>query len=358
MYCCFMNSSGYSQAAQNYLFALNKTNQFDIKLKIFGDRPTRPAISDENYEFFISLTRKEDNNRILIYHCIPTIQRRVQSKNRNIGFATFETFDPPETWIDILNQNDAIIVPSRFNFKIFSHMRIKKPIYYIPHCIDFDIYNRNVKPLYKYDKFTFLFMGIWRERKGYKQLLEAWLSEFTDKDNVQLVIKTDKIKQAENYFYSLRKQMGINKGFAPIIFENKIFDENLLPKFVKSVDCLIAPTLGEGYYLPGLQCMGLGVPVIITDFSGCQDYANNDTANLIEPSGFILKSNMDNIPQFRNKKWAFLEVAKIRKIMRKTIMNYEESKLKANVAYSYVRKNFNYNIIGNIFVNMIKELYG
>ena len=359
-YACFLNSSGFSFAAQNYIVALNEGGRFDIKLKIFGDRPAKHAISDDKYEYFMKMVKKEDDDeRIIIYHCIPNIQKRVpRNGKRSIGFATYETFLPPENWVDILNKNDGIITPSNFNYKIFAHMNIKKPLYYIPHCLDFRIYHPDVKPLKKYDKFTFLFMGIWRERKGYKQLLEAWYREFTDKDGVQLVVKTDRPKQVEEYCSNLRKEMGINKGFAPIFFENKVFDESMLPSFIKSADCLVSPTMGEGFGYPGLQCMALGVPVIITDFSGCQDYANPDTAVLLEPNGFILKSNMDGIPQFRSKKWAFVEVSKVRKAMRYVIDNPVEVKFRTKAALKYVNSRFNYKIVENLFYNMISEIYG
>ena len=356
---CFLNQSGYSQAAQNYIFALDQTGQFDIKIRIFGDKPSKPAVSDENYEFFMKMIKKpDDHDRILIYHCIPSIQKRIKGYKRTIGFATYETYQPPESWMDILNKNDAIIVPSKFNYKVFSHMQIKKPLYYLPHCLDMDVYNIDVLPLYEYDKYTFLFMGIFRERKGYSQLIEAWLKEFDQNDDVQLILKTDKIKKAKNYVEKVKKQIGINKGFAPILFENKVFDEKQMPKYLKSVDCLVSSTMGEGFNLPGLQCMALGIPVIITNFSGCQDYANNKTATLLEPTGFVFRSNMDNIPQFKNKKWAFLEVGKIRKAMRHVFNNQEQVKMKSNWAYSDVRNKFNYKIIGNMFVNTIRELYG
>ena len=357
-YACFLNSSGYSQAAQNYILALHQTGQCDIKIRIFGDKPVKNVISDEKYEFFIKMIKKEDNSdRIQIYHCIPNIQRRITRKERNVGWGVFETFSPPLSWIDILNKNDAIIVPSQFNYKIFSHMPINKPLYYIPHCIDIDVYNKGVKPMYEFDKYTFLFMGTWKERKGYKQLFEAWLREFRESDGVQLMVKTDRPKKAEQYLNQTIKQLGINKGFAPVIFENKIFDEKLLPNFIKSVDCLISPHIGEGFGYPGLQCMALGVPVIITDFSGCQDYANENTATLLEPSGFVIRNNMDNIPQFRNKKWAFIEVGKIQKAMRFVINNKGSVKMKTNVAYSYIRKKFNYKEVGDLFVSMLRELY-
>ena len=359
-YACFLNSSGYSFAAQNMLKALDQTNQFDIKIRPFDNgKPLKPSTSDENYNFFLEKIKKEDDpERILIYHCIPNIQKRIKRPEKSIGFAVFETYQPPEKWIEILNKNDAIITPSKFNYKIFSHMQIKKPIYYIPHCIDMEVYNERVLPLFEYDRYTFLFMGIWRERKGYKALIEAWLREFKDDDGVQLLIKTDKIKHASDYIEKTKKQLGINRGFAPIILENKVFDEKILPKFIKSVDCLVAPTMGEGFCLPPLQCMALKVPVIITNFSGCQDYADESTATLLESNGFVFYNNMDNIPQFRSKKWAFIEVNKIRKAMRYVITNKKQVKEKSDRAYSNVRNKFNYEKVGNLFIDMIKEIYG
>jgi glycosyltransferase involved in cell wall biosynthesis len=359
VYSCFMNSSGYSQCAQSYILALHKTGKFDIKLNIFDGKPSRNIISDENYEIFMEMkNKKDDPERIMVYHCIPSMQRRVKRPKKSIGMAVFETFSPPEKWISVLNNNDAIVVPSKFNYRVFAHAKIQKPLYYIPHCIDMNIYNKDVVPLYKYDKYTFGFVGIWRERKGYKQLIEAYIKEFKEKDNVQLLIKTDKTKKAEEYIIKIKKDLGINKGFAPIILENKVFDEKEMPKFIKSINCLISPTAGEGFGLMGLQCMALGIPVIITDFSGCQDYANKETANLLKPTGFILHRNMDNIPQFRNKKWAFLEVNKVQEKMRYVLCNQKEVRKKVNTAYFYVRQRFNYDVIGGYFLKMIREIYG
>jgi glycosyltransferase involved in cell wall biosynthesis len=124
------------------------------------------------------------------------------------------------------------------------------------------------------------------------------------------------------------------------------------------MDCLVSPTMGEGFGYPGLQCMAMGVPVIITNFSGCQDYANAETATLLEPDGFLLKQEMDGIPQFRAKKWAFVSVKKIQKAMRYVLTHPEEAKLKAAIAYSAVRQQFNFEKVSRLFSEMIRELYG
>jgi len=359
-YAGFINSSGYGTAAQDYVLSLYNCNQYNIAIKAFGGKPASPAVSDERFIIFNKMIEQESSDdAIQLLHCIPTMQKRVKNiKKRNMGFAVFETFAPPDNWIHILNKNDAIITPSLFNYRIFAHARIQKPIFYFPHCINMEVFNTDVKPLKKYEKFTFLFLGTWKERKGYKQLLEAWYNEFDDKDNVQLVIKTDKVKHAQKYVEKIKKQFGMNRGFAPVLFETKVFSEIELPRFMKSVDAFISPHLGEGFGLPGLQCMALGVPVIITNFAGSQDYANKDTATLIEPHGFTFYKNMDNIPQFRNKKWAFITIEDIRKALRRMLNNPKEIKNKILYANEYVKEKFNYKISQNLFKEIIESVYG
>jgi glycosyltransferase involved in cell wall biosynthesis len=358
-YVGFMNQSGYSQAAQDYLLALHRSGKYDIKLTIFGDKPSRRSVSDERYGIFMKMVKKEeDNDRIQMYHCIPNIQKRVKKLKKNIGFAVYETFGPPQSWVDILNTNDALIVPSQFNYKIFAHTSINKPMFYIPHCIDFEMYNEEVSPSREYDQFTFLFIGTWKTRKGYKHLIEAWFKEFTDKENVSLCIKTDKPKEAQKYIDNYKRANGINGGFAPIFLERKILDEKKMPGFIKSFDCLVIPTLGEGFNIPSIQAMALGVPVIVTDCGGCQEHSNIKTATLINPDGYIHHRQMDGIPQFNGKKWAFITTKEVQDKMRIVFDNYQDALEKSKYAREYVKNKFNYEKIENYFTEMVEQLYG
>lgn len=356
----FGNHTGYSQAAQDYVFALDNSGRYDVRVEIFGHSPARPAISDNRYSHLLKMSKKEDDpNSFQVYHCIPTIQNRVKPHTKNIGFCTFETFQPPEDWVRILETNNGVIAPSFFDYNIFAHTAMKKPIFHIPHCIDTDAYNPDIRASASHDKFTFLFFGSWRLRKGYPQLLEAWLKEFTCDDNVQLVIKTDKSDKARTYVSDLIKQFGMKKeGQASIIFEERILDEQALPRFIKSHDALVLPTLGEGFCLPGLQCMALGIPVVITDFSGCQDYAREDTATLLPVNGYVLHRNLDKIPQFNNKKWAFVTVDSIRKAMRFVMNNPDTIRKRAKRGAKMVAIEFNYEATVRKFDEMIGILNG
>lgn len=362
-YIGFCNASGYGQAAQDYINSL-LINDYDLRIEAIGNQIATPGISDERFSLLKKLSKKDKtDDHIQIFHCVPTLQLRYKRMKRSIGFATFETFDPPDSgemsWISILNNNDAVITPSRFNYHVFAHTRLKAPLFHIPHSIDTSIFHTDVKPSVEYDKFTFLFFGTWKQRKGYPQLLEAWFSEFDASDNVQLLIKTDKTSVAQGQIEQIKKNLGFKrKETAPILFENKIFNENELPNFFKSVDCLCLPTCGEGFCLPGLQCMAVGTPIIITNFSGPQDYANEETATLLQPRGYVLHECMDHYHQFQKRKWAFVAVKDIKIKMRQAVENYNVCQEKAINGAKFVADNFNYFVIHQKFNEMFTSIYG
>lgn len=360
----FGNHSGYSQLAQDTMLALHNSGKYDVRVQwMMANAVKRSGMSEQRTALFEEMAEKDNVDRIQVYCCIPNAQRHVKPLKKNISYAMFETFEPPNTghfnnWISIINRSDALISPSNFNVRIFAHEKIKKPIHLVPPCVDFEAYHRGVEPLKKYDRFTFLFFGSWRLRKGYPQLLEAWFRTFSVNDGVQLVIKTDKPQRAKAYVNNMKANMGfVKKDHAPILFESDVLDEQDLPRLFKSADCLISPTLGEGIGLPAIQCMSLGVPVAITKFSGCEDYASEDTCTVIGHNGFRLYPCLDDIPQFRNRKWANVEAKEVSRVLRQVKDNQVEIRDKAETAYDFVRENFSYEKAEKAFTRMINEIY-
>jgi glycosyltransferase involved in cell wall biosynthesis len=343
-YICFGSLNGYAIAAKNYILALKHHN-----LRIHTlDSQHRIDVAGDDLSLFKNLAKKEaDPNAIQIYHCIPSMQRRRKKNKITIGVATFETNDPPKYWIDILNQNDAVIVPSTFCEEIFKKAGVTQPVYLIPHCLDLSKYNSNITPQEANSKFRFLFIGAWRKRKGYKELLKAWCSTFSNNEHVELVIKTDKPNKAEKSICRLTNN---------ILIENRMINESNMPSFIKSFDCLILPTKGEGFGLPALQCMALGIPVIITDYSGCTDFSNNDTAFLLHPESIVIKENMDNIPQFVRRSWADISVLQISRVMQYVYNHPDEVKKKTINAEKIVRERFGLDLVSEKFDEMFSAL--
>lgn len=356
-YVCFMNQTGYAQAALANILALDASGRYDVRVNCVHTI-CKESFSASVYRKIQHLAHKEQNpSAVQIFHLIPDMQRRVDRRLRkNIGYATFETFSPPARWISTLNQNDAIICPSEFNCKIFANNGVNRPVVRIPHGLDISIWNERVPRLYSHREFVFLFVGTWRYRKGWDLLLQAWGKAFDKNSNVKLIIKTDKTDKAEKKVES--ELFSIRKDLAPIYFEKKILKESLMPSFYKSANCLISPTLGEGFGLPPIQSMAVDIPVIVTNFSGCTEYAKNDTCTLIEPDGFLFHDMMDNIPQFSAQKWPRLKVDDIAKAMRLVVDDYDGAKVKSKKACDFVHKNFGYDKIVSYFDKMMEQVYG
>lgn len=356
-YCCFANRSGYAQAAQDYVDALCLLNKYDVRVSLLHSNPDQLACTPERFAALRKMMQKTlQPDAIQIYHCIPEMQKRVNQRSATVGFATFETFDPPEHWIHILNQNDAVICPSLFNVQVFKQAGITAPIHYVPHSVNTNLFNPAVKTE-KSDKFTFLFLGTWKRRKGWPELFEAWFRTFSASDNVEMLIKTDRLSLSQKNIAELKTQLGFDgKDTAPIKWETRVLNELELPLLFARADCLISPSLGEGFGLPGLQAMAMGIPVAITNYSGPTEYATEATATLIEPNKHIVCSDMDTIPQFRNKKWANVTADGVSQAMQYVVQNVDTVKEKAINAVDDICQRYSHNAVAQQFDRMLESI--
>lgn len=345
-YACFLNHTGFGYAARNYIRALTPIH--DIRLIPIGKSISK-AITIKHFDLFKSLENKQQRkDSLLILHCIPDMFRRIRENGRRMAVATFEAQNPPERWITKLNALESILTPSKFNQQIFSSVTV--PNYYFPHCLDFKEYNLDVKPLYTFDKFTFLFSGTWSQRKGYETLLQAFYEEFNTKEAI-LVIKTnDKVKAQSDVNRLFKKKLD------NIVFISELLLDEQLPGFYKSFNCLVSPTLGEGFGLPGLQCLGVGVPVIITNYSGVKDYINENNSYLLGVKNFFIpkKNPLDSYYQFSNQKWPIISVRELKEKMRYVYEHYNEAKEKAICGYNEVSRKFDYKTINEKFERIMK----
>ncbi|MFW6121378.1 MAG: glycosyltransferase family 4 protein [Petrotogales bacterium] len=339
-YICFTELNGYGIAAYNYIQALSQ--QLPVCLHSLDFKHSRRSAWDIS-----GIKQEHSSKNIQIFHCIPPMQRRIKERNKyTVGFATFEAQNPPLNWIEVLNKNTAIIVPSSFCKKEFLAAGVKVPVHHIPHCIDFNRYNRDVIPSHSYDKFTFLFVGEWKQRKGYDILLQAWAKEFKPTEDVQLIIKTRNSQKVKNYC----KQY---ESAAPIKVVGGYLAEDKMPGFLKSTDCIVMPSRGEGFGLLGIQALALNIPLIVSHCTGCRDYTNMGMTINIPIREFEYRPEMDKIRQFKDKKWAKIDVGDLRELMR-YVYNNKTKVERMMLTQRFLIHNFNYEIVGQKLKKILK----
>jgi len=349
-YVCFTSPCGYAEAARNNILALVESN-VDVRLSPLGMETGFSHVCQKHQELNALVGKAFSYQNIQVFHSIPDLQRRKLRQDRclkTVGFATFETINPPRYWVDILNKNNAVICPSEFNAISFKEAGIAKPIFTIPHCLDFTVYNTNVNPLKLTDNFSFIFFGTWKKRKGYQQLIQAFYEEFSPVDGVDLILLS-RGQGIDSFLFPYKKR----KPDLKIIHISKYLSDFEISSILKGANCLISPTLGEGFGYPGLQSLAVGTPILITDYSGCQEYASANTAELLTPEKFERIDSLDGLVQFANKDWPVISVEQIKSKMRKIYNNYDEAKKKAIHGAEFVKK-FSYKMVAEKFNDVIK----
>ncbi len=353
-YNLYMNYSGYSISAQDYVLAMRRA-QPDLDIRVnYLNQPDWLGVSKNRTQLFKSLQQKRnDSEQINLFHSIPPLFRRSITPKKHIGFAIFETINPPQEWINYMNQMDMIITGSEFNKNIFEKSGLHKPVHVIPHCFDAKLFNDEVKPTGRYARTTFISIGTWKNRKNWEMLIKAFYEGFESKDNVCLLIKTDKSQYLKSVVTRIKKTgPWRTKKTAPIYAEEEehaIFED--IPQIMKKGDIYVSASLGEGFGLPGLHAMALGMPLITTRFGGSLEYAKEDLCTYIEPKGYKTYNDMDGIPQFRKCIWPVLRISDISSAMRDVWQNWpREQTIKA---YRFVHDNFSYESIGPKFVEAV-----
>ena len=358
-YSLYCNCSGYSVAAFDYILAmLDADPNLDIRITCLNNTDWR-GISPNRKQIFKALqNKKNDPDQISIYHSIPYIYRRPPKSNHHIGFSIFETINPPKEWVRHMNDMNAIITATSFNKNIFEKSGTHKPIYVVPHCFDTRLFNDSVQPEGRFGKTTFLSIGTWKRRKNWELLIKSFYDGFEMKDNVCLLLKTDNPQALKTTVASIKKNGPWRaKPTAPIFTEESTqinFED--IPKFMRQGDIYISASSSEGFGLPLLHSMALGIPVITVRFGGALEFAQPQYCTYIEPRGYQTVTDMDGIPQFKNCIWPVLRVSDIKDAMRDVWSNYSEAKSKALKAYEYVHSTYTYKQIGPKMIEAINSV--
>ena len=336
-YIGYGSCTGYGTAAKDYALALSQAGA-DVVFKPVDSNISRWF----NPEDIIALKKLRNKvvtskDAVQVFHFIPDTQRRYtyKRKNKTVGFATFEASQAPKHWMKYLKSNSLVITPSQFCYDTFSGNDLN--LSNIPHCLNIDYWHPRKK--IKNNKFTFMAIGSWRRRKGWLELSKAW----EGMDDCHLKIVTDLQDKAKIKFGE----------FNNVSCHSKIQD---MAAFMNTADCIVCPTLGEGFGYVGAQALALGMPLIITDYSGVKEYANKDTCCLIPVEEMEVKSMMDNLFQFKECKWPVISPDILRSKMKEVQRNTDFYQKKAQRGCNLVRDMLSYGRVGKRFLTELEGI--
>jgi len=178
-------------------------------------------------------------------------------------FTMFESEILPPHWVEDINDNfDLVIVPSRWCKIIFEAGGVTRPIFIVPLGVDPQAFPYLHRPERKI--FTIIWQGFHeQDRKGFA-LLEKAFGELDLPDSL-LIKKVSPFSSQSMVQWEFR-----TKHWS--ICRNMTQAEMLL--LLRKADLSVNPTAGEGFGLIPLEHMATGLPVMVSENSGCLDYRN------------------------------------------------------------------------------------
>jgi glycosyltransferase involved in cell wall biosynthesis len=230
-------------------------------------------------------------------------------------------------WTEMCNNMSAIFVPSEYLVDIFKDCGVRVPIVSVKQGIKSDQFPYMERK--RKEKFIFGTVGYQDERKNWKDLVTAFVSEFSNNEPVELWIKNTNMYFAHTRFKDPRIKI-INRIYA---FED-------LKKLYSLFDCFVFPSHGEGSGLPPREAMATGLPVIVTNWSGMTEVADPEISYPLTPVAL-------DFPDIRGIEQpgfqARIDVSELMYWMRHVYEHQSEGIIKGKKASEFIHKNYNWD---------------
>lgn len=272
-----INFLSYGICGRNILAELDKTHNISL-FPIPSIQHIQIEKEDEE------LVLKTWNNRFNYNKMAPSLRLWHQfelfhhvGKGLHCAFPIFELdeFHPISELPQLKNQ-DKILVCSQWAKEIVERQIKGVPVSVVPLGVDRSIFPQ--KEVFYNGPTIFLNIGKWEVRKSHDFLIEVW-KEFTkEAKDVELwmVPQTHLInEQQEKEWVDLYTDPTI-KLFPRLPAQKDI--GGLMAK----ADCYVGISRAEGFNLPMLEAMSVGLPIVTTDYSAHTEFCNEGNANLVE----------------------------------------------------------------------------
>ena len=337
------DSSGYAEDGRNLVLAcLEAEERLLIAPQTWGN-PDASIPESERQLLARHLAPMDTPADIFVSNTLPRIIQPAPNALFHIGRTVFETDRLPEPWIPILKALDRIWVPSEYNRELFVGSGIEPDkIAVIPEVVApvFLEPQGDPWPLPGQHAFTFLSVFDWMRHKGWDVLLEAFARVFANRPDIGLVIKTwsssgytlEHIREQANSF--LRERLGKRLADIPNIH---LWQEHIpgteMPRLYQAADCFILPTRGEAWCRPLMEAMAVGLPTIVTAWSGHTTYHN---ASVGYPLRYTLQpvspAGAREVPFYAGHRWAEPDIVHLQYLLRYIVHHQEAARKKGQAA--------------------------
>lgn len=226
----------------------------------------------------------------------------VDRSGYKIGFTMLEVDGLPADWVSACNRMDEVWTPSSWGVDVFRASGVTRPLRVMPLGFDPKRFRTDL-PIHRIgDRYTFLSVFEWGERKAPEILIRAFCSAFTSRDEVQLLLRVNNFDGDVDVRAEIAK-LGFPANAPPIlVLHNHQIRAEELGSLYCSTDCFVLPTRGEGWGMPVLEAMACGLPTIVTNWSGLTEFVNAEVS-LPLPARELVEARA-KCPYYAGHRWA------------------------------------------------------
>ncbi len=195
-----------------------------------------------------------------------------------IAYSMFESDAIPELWVNILNSYyDLVVVPDEWLISVYKNSGVNIPIFVVPLGIIIEEFLAQPIKEKVNDIFTFgMSAGLW-ERKNHIKLLHAFKNQFGNDAKFKLKLHgrfgsySNQIQQAVKEANCSNVEL-ITKPLSQLEYLN----------LMKSFDCYVFPSQGEGFSVTPREALALGIPCIVSNNSAQQTICKSGHVKVLE----------------------------------------------------------------------------
>lgn len=291
-----------------------------------------------------------------------------------IGRSMAEASRINDDWVARINEArdvDEVWVPSSYLVEVFEGSGVNKGmVRVVPEAVDVAAYDPAiVAPLADFPGSGYRFLSVfkWEPRKGHDVLLRAYFEEFSESDPVSLTLQTYLFNEPKHVARDPAKIMARIEAFAKTLGlpEGKrlprvhvMADERPvadMPSLFRSADCFVLPTRGEGWGLPIIEAMAMGLPAIATEWSGQTDFMSRRNSLPLRVSHFE-KSSGPGAVYLNNQTWAVADVKDLRRLLRWVFEHPEEAKELGAQARADVVARYSEEAVARVVLKRLAEI--
>ena len=227
-------------------------------------------------------THKKSNPVLKLWHLNQSME---SISNKQILLTFFETDSPTSEEINVVKNNHKVVLTNQTAANIFSEYGCDNVVK-IPLAFDTHNFKKLDKQYFTDGRISFNLVGKFEKRKNHAKIIQLWLKKFGNNPKYFLncalwnhFIQPEQQKQLYAQILGNEVRWG-NIQFLGWMPANVMYND-----FLNSADIIIGMSGGEGFDLGVFSSLALGKNGVILNAHAYKEYANNENAVMVNPSG-------------------------------------------------------------------------